>query len=120
MNQRTTMKKSIHLFELTKAALRFVPMQKISRSNAACNPKIYFKSLAALLLLFSSVACWADIQTFNTTSTWTAPAGVTKIVVECWGGGGAGGSATRSSGTAYGGGGAGGAYAKSTLTVVPG
>lgn len=47
-------------------------------------------------------------------STWTCPANVSSIQVECWGGGGAGGSAYRNgSGTRQnGGGGAGGAYAK--------
>lgn len=60
-------------------------------------------------------------QTFTTTGTWTAPAGVTSVQAECWGGGGNGGGAG-SSGNAVGsgGGGGGGAYAKKQLTVVPG
>jgi hyaluronate lyase len=47
-------------------------------------------------------------------STWTCPANVASIQVECWGGGGSGGSAFRNgSGTRQNGaGGAGGAYAK--------
>jgi hypothetical protein len=59
----------------------------------------------------------------NTSSgTWICPANVTSVQVECWGGGGAGGSAYKPvSGNAFGGGGAGGAYAKkNSVTVVPG
>jgi hypothetical protein len=60
--------------------------------------------------------------TFIETVTWTAPAGVTSVRVEAWGGGGAGGGAVKASGagTYNGGGGAGGAYAKGNVTVVPG
>ncbi len=52
---------------------------------------------------------------FNQSNIWICPAGITSVVVECWGGGGAGGSAGRTPGsgsTQYGGGGAGGAYAR--------
>ena len=48
-------------------------------------------------------------------ATWICPAGVSLVQVECWGGGGAGGSALRSpnsNSVPYGGGGAGGAYAR--------
>src|SRR3989338_6381075 len=31
-------------------------------------------------------------QTFNSSGSWTAPAGVTSVTVEAWGGGGRGGS----------------------------
>ncbi|MFH1121328.1 MAG: choice-of-anchor J domain-containing protein [Bacteroidota bacterium] len=57
-------------------------------------------------------------QTFTATGSFTVPANVTSITVECWGGGGAGGGATGN--PAAGGGGAGGSYVKSTLTVTPG
>lgn len=63
---------------------------------------------------------------FNTAgpATWTCPPGVTTVQVECWGGGGAGGSAFRTpnSGTVqYAGGGAGGAYARvAAYAVRPG
>ncbi len=55
-------------------------------------------------------------------TTWVCPSNVTAVQVECWGGGGAGGSAQKASGTAQcGGGGAGGAYAKaSNYPVIPG
>jgi hypothetical protein len=63
------------------------------------------------------VTLFDDSGTFN----WTAPAGITSVLVECWG---AGGGGTRGSGTGadiggYGGGG--GAYARlNALTVIPG
>ncbi|MFA6951442.1 MAG: hypothetical protein WCQ70_12225, partial [Lentimicrobiaceae bacterium] len=52
--------------------------------------------------------------TFNTpgNSTYTVPAGVTQITVECWGGGGAGGGVSKKG---SGGGGAGGAYVRSII-----
>ncbi len=57
-------------------------------------------------------------------ASWTCPANVASVQVECWGGGGAGGAAWRngqSSGVATAGGGAGGAYAKlSSYVVIPG
>lgn len=54
---------------------------------------------------------------YTATGSWTAPTGVTSVIVECLGGGqgGAAGNAT-----AGGTGGRGGDYARSTLTVVPG
>ena len=51
-------------------------------------------------------------------SSWLAPAGVTSVIVECWGAGGSGGS---SSTGGVGGGGAGGSYViNQNVTVVPG
>lgn len=57
--------------------------------------------------------------TYNTvsTSTYTVPAGVTKITVESWGGGGGGGGGTN--GTGAGGAGGGGGYAKAVINVTP-
>jgi len=58
------------------------------------------------------------------TASWTCPSNVTNVQVECWGAGGAGGSALRtpdSGSVQYGGGGAGGAYTKKTnYPVTPG
>ena len=67
----------------------------------------------------------SDISyTHSTSGTWICPANVTSVQVECWGAGGAGGSAQRVGATGtvhYGGGGAGGAYAKkNTYPVVSG
>jgi hypothetical protein len=56
-------------------------------------------------------------QTFNASTFWTCPTGVTSITVECWGGGGSGGAGAASR---SGGGGGGGSYVTNTLTVVPG
>jgi len=58
-------------------------------------------------------------QVFNANGTFTVPAGVTKILVEVWGGGGSGGASSVSWGTGAGGGGGGG-YGKDVLTVSPG
>ncbi len=49
-----------------------------------------------------------DVQTFDSTGTWTMPTGAKTVVVQAWGGGGGGGS-DNAAGTAAGGGG-GGAY----------
>jgi len=56
-------------------------------------------------------------QTFSTTGSWTAPAGVTSVTVDAWGGGGGGGgNSTTAQG---GGGGGGGAFARKVVTVSP-
>jgi len=53
----------------------------------------------------------------TTGTSWTVPAGVTNISIECWGGGGGGGNRT----TLNGRGGGGGAYAKvNSYAVTPG
>ena len=56
---------------------------------------------------------------FTTSGTWTCPAGVTSVTVECWGGGG-GGAGSINATDAGGGGGGGGAYAiRTTVSVTP-
>jgi hypothetical protein len=57
--------------------------------------------------------------TFSTagTTTWTCPEGITAVRVECWGGGGSGGTGNSVN---YCNGGGGGAYAQRTLPVTPG
>lgn len=58
-------------------------------------------------------------QVFTSSGTFTTPAGVTSVDVECWGGGGGGGGAYSSGNS--GGGGGGGAYSKKTsIAVTPG
>jgi len=70
--------------------------------------------LRVALLLFPCVAL-ADTQTFTVTGVWQAPAGVTSVDVECWGGGASPADYGRGQG-----GGGGGAYSKSTgLSVTP-
>jgi len=61
------------------------------------------------------------MQDFTASGTWTAPSGVTRVVVALWGGGGGGGNC---GGDIFcdtpGQGGGGGGYASSVLTVTPG
>jgi len=55
-------------------------------------------------------------DTFETSDTWTCPAGVTSVAVKCWAGGGAGGGSTIFGQPGAGGGG--GAYSyDSDITV---
>jgi len=63
-----------------------------------------------------------SVYTYSNSTTWVCPSNVTSVQVECWGGGGAGGSASKPvSPVSYGGGGAGGAYAKTiSHPVTPG
>lgn len=75
----------------------------------------YYRARGPTFLLGSVAHGATDI--FSTTGSWVAPAGVTSVEVECWGGGGNG--STRST-SGFGGGGGGGAYAKTNaVTVVP-
>ena len=76
--------------------------------------KKLFVLMAALIM-----AGLIHAQTFTASGTWTCPAGVTSITVQCWGGGGGGGGAPNTAASA-GNGGAGGSFAQSTVTVVPG
>jgi len=63
-----------------------------------------------------------NIQVFSSSGTFVVPSNVTKIMVELWGGGGAGGAGFLPvNGTLYAGGGGGsGAYAFNVFTVTPG
>src|SRR5205809_2118880 len=72
--------------------------------------------LCVLMALVGLRVCSQTSQTFSTSGTWTCPAGVTSITVECWGGGGAGGGATGN--PSAGGGGGGGSYVKNTALAV--
>jgi len=91
--------------------------QKLLLSKIRYVIKLIFVG-AFLLLSFNSVA---QTQTFTTSGTFTVPAGVTQVTVECWGGGGGGGNTSHSgNGTSRGGGGAGGAYAKKVIGITPG
>jgi hypothetical protein len=59
------------------------------------------------------------LREYLTSGTWTAPAGVTRVLVEAWGAGGAGGPGSPGMQGGGGGGGA-GAYQRVVLPVVPG
>jgi hypothetical protein len=71
-----------------------------------------------LMLAFLTGSAEAVTDTFLVSGSWVAPAGVTSVTLEAWGGGGAGGGATGN--PAKGGGGAGGQYASKVITVTPG
>lgn len=84
--------------------------------------KIYFaaKLFKHLFLIFSFLASafWANAQTKVTPSSgpFSIPAGVTSIVVECWGGGGKGSTVSGGGTQLGGGGGGGGAYSRISLS----
>jgi len=80
--------------------------------------KIHLQVTVMILLFIQSGNAQTVTQTYNSSSTFTVPTGVTQINVEAWGGGGKGGSRVSSNGSA--GGAGGGAYASSTFTVIPG
>jgi MSHA biogenesis protein MshQ len=95
----------------------------ITDKRERISDRFYSPMLALLLVVFVAALTaprhtLATTVTFNSSGNWTAPAGVTSITVEAWGGGGAGGAATGK--PAKGGGGAGGQYASKIVTVVPG
>ncbi|MFY9461679.1 MAG: glycine-rich domain-containing protein, partial [Candidatus Sungiibacteriota bacterium] len=88
------------------------------------------KRLSKFLLVLGLITSWifsgwpgiqtaeaVTTDTFTTTTTWTAPTGVTSVTAEVWGGGGGGGGQNLASDG--GGGGGGGAYSRSVITVVP-
>jgi uncharacterized protein (TIGR02145 family) len=90
-------------------------------------------NLITKLLVLIACACFigngwgqtligASPYTVPATGTYTIPAGVTSITVQCWGGGGGGGGAKYNFFTASfdAGGGGGGGYATATFTVNPG
>jgi hypothetical protein len=80
-----------------------------------------FWRVVAWIAVIIFIALTGSAQTYQYTSsgTFNVPAGVTSIIVECWGAGGAGGGTTTNNARG-GGGGAGGAYARSLITVIPG
>ena len=69
---------------------------------------------------FTTTAATVDTFTTSGAGSWTAPAGVTSVTVEVWGGGGKGGSITTGSNESANAGGGGGGYSRSVITVVPG
>jgi hypothetical protein len=79
------------------------------------------KIFVSTLIIFSalSIGNAQTTQIFNTAgaNTWTCPAGVTTVTVECFGAGGCGSSRTNSG---QNGGGGGGAYASSIIAVTAG
>jgi trimeric autotransporter adhesin len=72
-------------------------------------------TLSTLLFIVLGSTLHAITDTYNSSTSWTVPAGVSSVTVEAWGGGGNGAGAGSN-----GGGGGGGAYARSTLSTTPG
>jgi hypothetical protein len=66
---------------------------------------------------FQPTVLGSEEGAFTSSGTWTAPAGVTEITVEVWGGGGGGALDAGNDGL---GGGGGGAYAREVVAVTPG
>jgi len=82
-------------------------------------------AVACLLVLtccvFVAKSYAQTVQNFtncNSAETWTVPAGVYAVEIQCWGAGGNGGCVN--SGTMGAGGGGGGGYAKRIMSVTPG
>jgi hypothetical protein len=115
--------KESYLFKNTDSAKSTANLGTNSSSISSKNKQfkihsiISFFTLLLLFLLADSMAAQTT-TVFTTSTTWTCPAGVTRVTVEAWGGGGHGSSST-GAGDGYGGGG-GGAYAKSDISVTPG
>ncbi|MCX6875591.1 MAG: hypothetical protein NTW21_17555 [Verrucomicrobia bacterium] len=80
-------------------------------SNITVSPSGNSIQISASLPTFSPIP---NMQVFDTYGTFTVPAGVTRIMVDVWGGGGGGGWSYSKGGA--GGGGAGG-YGRSLFTV---
>jgi hypothetical protein len=59
------------------------------------------------------------LEEFRSGASWTAPPGVTRLLVEAWGGGGGGGAGS-AAGSGGGGGGGAGAYQRAVVEVMPG
>ena len=113
-------------FDIPMDAQKFMSKLIFSLKNNLF--EIIFKLIFFSLLLIG-LNGWGQTTSTTTTEnfttpglqTWTCPAGVFSIDIECWGAGGGGGGAKISSGSASGGGGAGGGYVKRTsYPVTPG
>lgn len=95
-------------------------MKSIPNTNLRQNENYFSKGIFVYLFILCAFSLNVSAQTiFTTSGTYTVPAGVTSIKVECIGGGGAGSSIKDNSGKG-GGGGGGGAYASSIINVTAG
>jgi hypothetical protein len=100
------------------------PGEGIKRSGLSVKKLYNLSSFLTLLLLLaflflsSGTSKAQTSYTYTTSGTFTVPAGVISVTVECWGGGG-GGSTITTTGR-RGGGGGGGAFASGVVTVIPG
>jgi uncharacterized repeat protein (TIGR01451 family) len=111
------MKNGVLLFSV-EMDMSSLTLSRIFAPRGVRKPCLAFSFFALLFLVAISLA-QAATDTITSSGNWIAPAGVTSITVEVWGGGGAGGGQNQNSDG--GGGGGGGAYSrKNTITVIPG
>ena len=101
----------------------FLNLTTVSSVNAGNYSAVITNNYGAVTSAVAALAVVYTVTITNAGSTnWICPAGVSSVQVDCWGGGGAGGSAMRvNTGNVFGGGGAGGCYAKKlSVPVTPG
>jgi len=89
----------------------------LAHLNFRTNRKVATFFTSSILFLGLSNSSFAQTSSFTSTGSYTVPAGVSIITIECWGAGGGGGNQS-SNGQA--GGGGGGAYSSSQISVTPG
>ena len=101
--------------------IKIYPSTSINAFQVSKKPPFLSIIISFAILLLSANSIWsqATVQTYNTSGTFTVPAGVTSIQVEAWGAGGAGGGAQNGNTTAGSGGGGGGYALLSNITVTP-
>jgi hypothetical protein len=80
---------------------------------------IYLTNILITLLLIAGQNIDAQ-TTFTSSTTYTVPAGVTSILISCWGAGGGSGGAVAGAKFNASGGGGGGAFSQSAFAVTPG
>jgi hypothetical protein len=100
--------------------------KKMKKKHIAFLNHLKRKNIYSLLIIFTFLLIITDVLAqpqsviYTSNSTFTVPAGVTEITVECWGGGGGGGGSNSTLGTRYGGGGGGGGFSAATYNVSSG
>ena len=102
---------------LTTGQIAYILAVSGSISDSYNNPSGPGQLAVINLLITSSIditpTFTEELITTTGAGTWTKPAGVTEVIVECWGGGGSGGGVTNN--PAAGSGGAAGQYARKYL-----